>query len=434
MFQRYVSGKLLDVLSNSPVVFLHGPFRCGKSTVVKALNKVAPHQTEGSRFEYEYISFQEAETLESMSRDPIGFVDQLPEHVILDDVGWAYKSGWSANKMFEAIRARIELDRKPGAFVLTGTPGDLMGQIKQALRTELTCVPMYPLAQCEVNHQTTDLSFKWGTKQLLSCLLEGSVPTAVRNVKPFEEALANIVVSGGYPEPLQLPIEQRSVWYSAYVNSMGRLRFYMMLRGFDAIPKFISKIVEQTSTFFNLSRLSRHIAMRRDILQSLVSILHESSLIEALPVWPTNKVSRVKSRKLYMADTGLACMMLNLDSDQLWENRPLLEKLVENLIFLELRRQLSWMKDPVGLYHCQDKDQAKVDFIIEQPDRTITGINVIAGGSVSDSDFNGLRHVASRVQRFNLGVVLYDGKNVIPFGSRMIAVPIRMLFENSSIA
>ena len=433
MYQRYVTSKLLDVLSYSPLVFLHGPFRCGKSTVVKALNRVAPHQTEGSRFEYQYISFQEAETLESMSRDPIGFVDQLPEHVILDDVGLAYDMGWSANKMFEALRARIERDRKPGAFVLTGKPGYFMEQIKQALGTELTCVPMYPLAQCEVNHQTTELSFKWGTNQLLSCLLDGSVPTDVRNVKSFDEDLADIVVSGGYPESLQLPIEQRSAWYSAYVNSMERLRFYMMLRGIDAMPKFISKIVEQTATFFNLSRLSRHIKMRRDILQSLVSMLHESSLIETLLVWPTNKVSRIKSRKLYVADTGVASMMLNLDSDQLWRNRPLFDKLVENLIFLELRRQLSWMKDSIGLYHCQDKDQAKVDFIIEQPDQTITGINVIAGGSVRDTDFNGLRHVASRVQKFKFGVVLYDGESVISFDQRMLAVPIRLLFENGLV-
>ena len=433
MFQRFVTGKLLDVLSYSPVVFLHGPLRCGKSTVIKALSEVAPSQIEGSHFEHEYISFRDAEAEELVSRDPIGFVEQLPEYVILDHVGLAYDRFWSANKMFEALRTRIEVDRKPGAFILTGTPSYFMGEIKRALGPELACLPMYPLAQCEVNHRTVELSFKWGTNRLLSCLLEGRVPIAVQNVKLFEKDLANIVVDGGYPEALQLPIEHRREWYSAYVNAMGRLRFYMILRGIDAIPKFMSKIAEQTTSFFNLSRLSRHINMRRDMLQSLVSMLHESFFIEVLSVWPTNKVSRVKSRKLYMADTGLASLMLNLDSEQLWRNRSLFEKLVENLIFLELRRQLSWMKNPIGLYHCQDKDQGKVDFIIEQPDRSIIGINVIAGGSVSNTDFNGLRHVASRVQNFKFGVILYDGESVIPFDQRMLAVPIRMLFEDSSV-
>jgi len=134
-----------------------------------------------------------------------------------------------------------------------------------------------------------------------------------------------------------------------------------------------------------------------------------------------------------MSDTGLASLMLNLDSDQLWQNRPLFEKLVENLIYLELRRQLSWMKNSNELYHCQDKGQAKVDFVIEQPDQTITGINVAAGGSVSDADFDGLRHVAARVPSFNLGVVLYDGESVMRFDEQMLAVPIRMLFENGLV-
>ena len=426
MFQRFVSGKLMDVLSNSPVVLLHGPPECGKSMVVKALSEAAPHKNESSHEPYKYFSFRDSHTEELASRDPIRFFEQLPDYVILDHVTYS-------EEMFVALHNRIKADRKPGAFIFARRTGEFMREFEKKFGKELACVPMYPLAQSEVNAQTTELSFKWGTNSLLSCLLEGRVPLAVQDVKLYGEDLAKIVVDGGYPEPLQLPRDQRRDWYLAYINSIWRLQFFVMLHGIDAIPIFMSRIVEQTTTFYGVSRLSKETKMPRHMLQSLLSQLHESFITELLPVWPTNTVSRMKSKKLYMSDTGLASLMLNLDSDQLWQNRPLFEKLVENLIYLELRRQLSWMKNSNELYHCQDKGQAKVDFVIEQPDQTITGINVAAGGSVSDADFDGLRHVAARVPSFNLGVVLYDGESVMRFDEQMLAVPIRMLFENGLV-
>lgn len=426
MFQRFVTGKLLDVLSYSPVVYVHGPYRCGRSTLLQALSGMDLNEVHGSPSRYEYISLEDSSLEEFATRDPMGFVDQLPEYVILDDA-------WPSREMVDSIKTRIERDRDAGTIILTGSAAPLVRENLQVLGDKISWIPMHSLAQCEVNHQIPVISFQHHENRLLSCLLEGRVPNSAQSLKPLERNLAEIVASGGYPEPLQLPVDIRRQWYEEYVNALERFFLYAILRGIHAIPRFMSRIAAQTTTFFSLSRLANSVKLPRSMLHSLISMLQESYLIDSLPVWPTNKVSRVKSRKLYMADTGLACLMLNQDSEKLWQNRPLFERLVENLIYLELRRQLSWMKDSVGLYHCQDKDHAKVDFIIERSDQIITGINVTTNGSVSDADFNGLRHVASRIQGFKFGVVLYDGESVIPFDQRMLAVPIRMLFEDSSV-
>lgn len=62
--------------------------------------------------------------------------------------------------------------------------------------------------------------------------------------------------------------------------------------------------------------------------------------------------------------------------------------------------------------------------------RQIAGIEVKAGATVRKSDFRGLRKLRDALgERFTTGVVLYDGKTTASFGDRLVAVPIRGLWE-----
>ena len=52
-----------------------------------------------------------------------------------------------------------------------------------------------------------------------------------------------------------------------------------------------------------------------------------------------------------------------------------------------------------------------------------------AAATVSPADFRGLRKLAEAGgDQFKLGVVLYDGSHVVPFGERMFAAPVRCLW------
>jgi hypothetical protein len=58
------------------------------------------------------------------------------------------------------------------------------------------------------------------------------------------------------------------------------------------------------------------------------------------------------------------------------------------------------------------------------------GLEVKAGATVAAADFNGLRKLAEAAgQRFTLGLVLYDGDAVVPFGPNLFAVPISSLWS-----
>ena len=164
-----------------------------------------------------------------------------------------------------------------------------------------------------------------------------------------------------------------------------------------------------------------------------MTLLERVFLLERLPPWHTNRLSRlVKTPKLHVADTGLAAALLGADTAALVANRPLLGQLLETFVFRELRRQASWHEAPTAFFHFRDRDGVEVDLVLERDAGLIAGVEVKASGTVTASDFRGLRKLAGAVgARFAGGVVIYDGETGASFGDRLHAVPISRLWAGS---
>lgn len=108
--QRFAQPLLEESLEDSPVVLVHGPRQCGKSTLVKML---------GGQMGYQYLTFDVDSIREAAQSDPMGFVDHLPERVILDEVQ-------RAPQIFTSLKAAVDRDRQPGRFLLTGSSNVLL--------------------------------------------------------------------------------------------------------------------------------------------------------------------------------------------------------------------------------------------------------------------------------------------------------------------
>jgi uncharacterized protein len=77
LFPRFAEARLAEALADTPVVLIHGPRQCGKTTLARMAG-----QPRG----FTYFSFDN-DLLATVARsDPIGFVADLPERVILDEV------------------------------------------------------------------------------------------------------------------------------------------------------------------------------------------------------------------------------------------------------------------------------------------------------------------------------------------------------------
>jgi predicted AAA+ superfamily ATPase len=199
------------------------------------------------------------------------------------------------------------------------------------------------------------------------------------------------------------------------------------------MPRLLELAAAQTARLVNLSELSGPFHLSRPTISEYVTLLARVFLLEELAPWHVNRASRlVKTPKLHLGDTGLACALLGRDASALMKDRTAFGPLLETFVFQELRRQASWHEDDIRFHHFRDRDGFEVDIVMERRGHELAGVEVKASATVISADFRGLRKLKDAAgDRFTVGVVLYDGETVAGFGDGMYAVPIRLLWETA---
>ncbi len=427
LYARFAERRLTEALEDSPVALIHGPRQCGKTTL--ALMACAPERltSAGRPFRappsgspsHAYFTFDDAVTRESAQSDPMGFVADLPERVIMDEVQ-------RVPGLFAALKLEVDRRRAAGRFLLTGSSNVLLvPALSDSLAGRMETVRLHPLAQCELRGSSTSPGF---LDVLFGCRFE------VRRTDRLGRDLGGRIASGGYPAALTRPVgRRRANWYRNYLDAqvLRDVRDLARIRSLDVLPRLMSLAAANTATLFNLSDLAAPFELSRPTIREYVTLLERVSLLEELPSWHSNRLSRlVKRPKLHIGDTGLACALLGVDADRLWADRTLLGRLLETFVYLELQRQASWHDAPMSFFHFRDRDGVEVDIVIERGPQALAGVEVKAGATVTASDFRGLRKLRDAAgDRFMGGVVLYDGETSAGFGDRLYAVPLRSLWE-----
>ncbi len=155
-------------------------------------------------------------------------------------------------------------------------------------------------------------------------------------------------------------------------------------------------------------------------------------LLTTVPAWSRNLTRRVKRHpKIFITDPGLAAWLLGKTPDALEDpTDPATGQLVETFVFAELRRQLTWAATEASLYHWQDRAGAEVDIVLEAADGRVAGLEIKSGQTAKPEWFRWLGQMRDALgDKFKAGVALYTGDQILPFGDRLLAVPISALWE-----
>ncbi len=406
-FPRFAEPRLKEALADTLVVLIHGPRQCGKTTLAQHL---------GAKAGYAYKSFDDAVTLAAARADPIGFVADLPAKCILDEVQ-------RAPGIFSSLKMAVDANRTPGRFLLTGSANVLLvPALSDSLAGRLGIQRLYPLAQSELaDHRP----------HFLGTLFGGRFPAKKR--PRLGRELAARIAAGGYPAALARgTARRRTSWYRDYVETMVQrdVRDLARIASLDTLPRLLNFAAAQTARLINISDLGAPLQLSRPTIRDYVTLLEGVFLLEELPPWHSNRLSRlIKTPKLHVGDTGIACAVLNRDGAALWEDRALLGQMVETFVYQELRRQASWQEEEIRFHHFRDRDGFEVDLVLERPGGDLAGVEVKAGATVTAADFRGLHKFKDGAgKRFSAGVVLYDGEVAASFGERMYAVPLSELW------
>jgi hypothetical protein len=90
----------------------------------------------------------------------------------------------------------------------------------------------------------------------------------------------------------------------------------------------------------------------------------------------------------------------------------------------------SWHRESPELCHFRTSKGLEVDGVIELEDGQVAGIEVTRSQTVTGQDCRGLHELASLAGRhFRIGIILYLGHRVLPFGKNLFAVPMAALWE-----
>lgn len=380
-----------------------GPRQCGKTTLVRGFTS------------HRYITLDDDTVLEAARGDPSGFVRGL-DHAIVDEVQ-------RAPDILRAIKKTIDVDRRPGRFLLTGSANVLtLPQVSESLAGRMQVVNLLPLSRAEIREKRPTF---------LQKAMAGRVAKTTETL--IGDDLVNAVFTGGYPEMIRRRDRQRRrAWARGYVNAIVQrdVRDIAELERMDQMPRLLKVLAHHSGQLTNFTQIGGQIGLDDKTTRKYVAILEQLFLVRRVEPWFRNRLKRlVKTPKLHFLDSGLLAAILGTTEERLGKDRSVFGPLLETFVFAEVTKQVAWLAETCRLYHYRDKDQDEVDIIVEGEGGDVVGIEVKAAATVTVGDFKGLRKLSAACgEDFKLGVVLYDAEQTVPFGERMFAVPISCLW------
>ncbi len=308
-----------------------------------------------------------------------------------------------------------------GKYLLTGSANILaLPKLSDPLVGRMSVLTLYPFTVAEATHD-----------------LGGGIERILRmDFKRLDDrgiSLTRAIKVASFPEILEFDNEKRKTWFDGYLATILQrdVRQLAELEKISILPHLLQVLAARIGGIINDSEISREVGLNSVTGKSYRNILKMMFLTFDVRPWHRNIGKRlVKSPKGYLLDTLMACNILDLDFDDTAKNKPdLFGHLLENFVATEIVKQLSNGDTKAELYYFRTSDGKEVDFILEKPNGSVFAIEVKRSESVNMADFKGIVEFAALTKDdFIGGVVLYSGKEAVPFGKNLWAVPFHALW------
>jgi len=395
-------------MADTPVVAINGPRQSGKTTLAKA---IAP--------DWRYLTLDDQTVQAAAASNPVAFVREL-DRAVIDEIQ-------RAPSLMLALKKSIDEDRRPGRFLITGSANVLtMPTAQESLAGRIEIATLLPLSQAELEGAMPDL---------LEAVFNSRPPRQPK-LGATGDMLVRRVLAGGYPEALsRLDENRRLAWCREYLNAIIQrdLTDIAPVQKPAQARRLIDALAIQVGQLTNFVDLGGKLGLSNHTAGSYVGLLEQLFIVRRVEAWHRNELKRlVKTPKLHFLDSGLVAASRRLTLDKIKADRTLFGALLEGFVFAELQKLAALSDEQISFFHCRDKDQVDVDFVLENPAGDVVGVEVKASATVTAADFRGLRKLASAAgDDFRAGILLYDGDEVLPFGDCLWAAPVSSLWADA---
>ncbi len=407
LYPRNIEPVLKTALADTPVVCLLGPRQVGKTTLVRHLT---PKKA--------YISFDDQDLVGAAKDDPVGFVQGLPNPVILDEVQ-------RVPELMPAIKTVVDNQRTPGQYLLTGSANLLLlPKVQESLAGRMEVVQLNPLSEMEKQRSKNSL---------LEALLAGDIKTSISARQNIVQGIPEAICTGGYPEPNTRTTVRARQWFRQYLNAIIQrdVQHIAAIRDENELLRLIEQLAWRTANLLNISQLSNELDLDRATAEKYLTILERLFLIRRIPAWHRNNAKRlIKTPKVHVIDSGLTAMLNRLTVKDWQAQSTDFGAVLESFVVQQLICQAGWVDSDLTFSHYRDKDQVEVDLVIEQG-RKLWAVEVKRAASVQDKDGRGLERIAAQAgKNFQGGILLYSGANCLPLkADKCFAVPMDRLWS-----
>jgi uncharacterized protein len=409
MFPRFAAESVKTALTDSRVVLIAGPRQAGKSTLAKQV-------TDPKR---PYFTLDDAVTSNAAKSDPKGFVRGLDEATI-DEIQ-------RAPELLLAIKESVDNDPRPGRFLLTGSANIMtLPAVADSLAGRMEVITLLPLARAEIDGRIPTFT---------ELALQGKVATPSK-APPLGDELIEIVLAGGYPEAVARSTSQRRTkWLLDYIDAVIQrdVRDIAEVGRLGDMPRLIRLLAQHSAQLVNYSEMGAPLGLDRKTVQRYLDIFSALYITRSIEPWHNNQISRLtKSPKLHFIDSGLLAAIRGISLEKVRADKAAFGPILESFVFSEILKQADWpQSNGVLIYHFRTTSRSaeEVDFVLEDRHGHVIGIEVKASATVTEGDFKGIRKLSEATgERFLIGMVVYDGDKVVPFGRNLYAVPITNLW------
>lgn len=318
---RAVESRLRHSAKTRPVVVLTGARQTGKTSTFL---RMFPN--------YAFVSLDLPAEAEQAEKEPSTFLRRHPAPVIIDEVHYA-------PGLFRHLKVAVDASRaRNGQFLLTGSQKfTLMKNVSESLAGRADIVELETL-----------------------CLAE------IRAALP-QTGLEAAIVRGGFPELYANLDIDPVAFYNSYLatyleRDVRSLTNVGSLRDFE---RFLRACALRSANLLNKADLARDVGISPSTANHWLSMLEASGQVVLLEPWFSNRTkSIVKSPKLYLADTGLLCALLNIRSEEALRLSPAAGAVWETFVFTQLRDRERRAGRTGSLFFWRDRTR-EVDFLVD---------------------------------------------------------------------
>jgi len=332
---RYVKRELeRQVVAASkafPALVVTGPRRSGKTWMLRHLFPKAS-----------YHLFEDPDVIARFRNDPQGFLDGVKLPAILDEIQ-------NTPEVFNYVRSRADREpRRTGRWILTGSQeSGLMQNITESMAGRAAVLHLLPLSAAESPKVT--------------------------------------LLRGGYPEVIARPSVAR-LWFSSYLQTYLErdVRAVSSVQDLALFRRFLALVASRHGQVLNKSDLAAPLGMSVPGIGKWLDILEATAQILLVPPFFENLGKRlIKSPKIYIADSGLACHLLGIETETELEKSPFLGAIFEGFIAGEVVKAQANAGRRRELYYFRDQQGLEVDFVVPGRNASITLVEAKASRTVT---------------------------------------------------